>query len=286
MATIGIVGLGNMGSGMAVTLAKSGYDVIGYDPYTTFKDKLSDHIKFTDSIAELAQATKTIIISLPNSQNVEDVILSDDGIFAHAQTGTIILETSSADPKSTQAISKKLLENNIYLVDGPVSGGPKAANSGSMTMFLGGLKDKVDELEAVISCLTKKAVYIGESGAGHATKLINNLLCGINLLATGELISITKALGLDAESVINGINAGSGRSGVTEVNAPTWILNNAFDSGFSMKLMRKDLRAAAKLIQETQKDTPLSSQAINLWQASAENIADELDFNQIVNLYK
>nr|WP_279389484.1 NAD-binding protein [Paracandidimonas soli] len=126
-------------------------------------------------------------------------------------------------------------------------------------------------------------MHVGPVGAGHSAKLFNNLLCGINLIAAGEAIRVAKAAGLDIEQILSGVNAGSGRSGVTEVNCPTWILNGAFNSGFTMKLMRKDLRLAAAMIAQSGANAPLSQEALRLWADSADAIEDGEDFNRIVD---
>src|SRR5690606_8389670 len=123
----------------------------------------------------------------------------------------------------------------------------------------------IETLTPVLDTLTGKRVHVGPVGAGHSAKLFNNLLCGINLLAVGEAIRVARAAGLDIAHILEGVNAGSGRSGVTEVNCPTWILNGAFNSGFTMKLMRKDLRLAAEMIEKSGAATPLSVEALRLW---------------------
>src|SRR5690606_5360439 len=106
--------------------------------------------------------------------------------------------------------------------------------------------------------------------------------CGSTLLAGGEAIRVAEAAGLDIGQILQGVNAGSGRSGVTEVNCPTWILNGAFDSGFTMKLMRKDLRLAADMVEKAGVSAPLSAEALRLWADSASTLADDEDFNRIV----
>ncbi|TCU95262.1 3-hydroxyisobutyrate dehydrogenase-like beta-hydroxyacid dehydrogenase [Paracandidimonas soli] len=226
---------------------------------------------------------RIVVVSLPVSDIVEQVVLGKDGLLQHARAGQIVLDTSTADPASTARIAQALKGSSLRFVDGPVSGGPKAANSGSMTMLLGGEAADIDELAPVLDALTGKRVHVGPVGAGHSAKLFNNLLCGINLIAAGEAIRVAKAAGLDIEQILSGVNAGSGRSGVTEVNCPTWILNGAFNSGFTMKLMRKDLRLAAAMIAQSGANAPLSQEALRLWADSADAIEDGEDFNRIVD---
>lgn len=280
---VGLIGLGNMGSGMALSAVRAGLSTIGFDPAIADRAALeAAGIVLVDSVADVSAQAEVIVLSLPNSAIVEDVVLGADGLLHHAREGQIVLDTSTADPASTLRIAEALRDSPLRFVDGPVSGGPKAAHAGSMTMLLGGETADIHALQPVLDALTAKCVHVGPVGAGHSAKLFNNLLCGINLLAVGEAIRVARAAGLDIEKILQGVNAGSGRSGVTEVNCPTWILNGAFDSGFTMKLMRKDLGLAAEMIENSGAHAPLSQEALRLWKASAGQLGDAEDFNRIV----
>jgi len=283
MTNVGVIGLGNMGAGMALSAARAGLKVTGFDPATTSRQALLDAgVALVDDIAALSAQADVIVLSLPTSDIVEKVVLGEGGLLAQARAGQIVLDTSTADPASTARIAQALQGSPLRLVDGPVSGGPKAAHSGAMTMLLGGEAADIDMLAPVLEALTAKRVHVGPVGAGHSAKLFNNLLCGINLIAAGEAIRVAKAAGLNVEQILKGVNAGSGRSGVTEVNCPTWILNDAFNSGFTMKLMRKDLRLAAAMIEQSGAGAPLSREALRLWADSAASVDDAEDFNRIV----
>src|SRR5690554_5152724 len=280
---LGVIGLGNMGAGMALSAVRAGIDTLGFDPASKAVEELrAAGVTLVDSIAEMSAQVDVIVLSLPTSDIVESVVLGDDGLLRHARSGQIVLDTSTADPASTARIAEALRGSPLRFVDGPVSGGPKAAHAGSMTMLLGGEAADIETLTPVLDALTGKRVHVGPVGAGHSAKLFNNLLCGINLLAVGEAIRVAQAAGLDIEKILQGVNAGSGRSGVTEVNCPTWILNGAFDSGFTMKLMRKDLGLAAEMIENSGAHAPLSQEALRLWKASAGQLGDAEDFNRIV----
>lgn len=281
---VAVIGLGNMGAGMALSLQRAGFSVSGFDPSPAAREALAGKgITLLDSLAELVAQAQVIVLSLPTSDIIERVVLGEEGIVAHVSQPTILLDTSTADPTSTRRIAEALANSALTLVDGPVSGGPKAAHGGNMTMLLGGDEAVLAHLSPVLDALTGKRVRVGEVGAGHSAKLLNNLLCGMHLLAAGEAMRIARGAGLEPEEILRGINAGSGRSGVTEVNYPTWILNEAFDSGFTMKLMRKDLRLAADLIVRSGAGVPLAEEALRLWQTSLPAIADTDDFNCIVN---
>jgi len=283
MKNIGVAGLGNMGRGMALSLQRGGFTVAGYDPSPAAAENMArEDVQIFASVAALAAAVDVLILSLPTSDVVEAVVFGADGILAGARPGLLVVDTSTADPASTRKVAAALAEKSIRFVDAPVSGGPKGAATGTMTMVLGGSADDVAAVTPVLEAMSAKRVHVGPVGAGHVTKLLNNLMCGAHLIVAGEAARIAAEAGLDPQQIFEGINAGSGRSGITQVNYPTWIFNDAFDSGFTMKLMRKDLRLAMGLVSELGTAAPLAGEVGRLWAASAEAVADDADFNRIV----
>lgn len=285
MATIGIVGLGNMGRGMALTLQRKGHRVLGTDASPTARAALAaEGIETHDGLAPLTAEADVLVLSLPTAEIVEAVVAGPDGILAHARAGLTIVDTTSSHPDTSRRMAARLAEVGIDFVDAPVSGGPKGAITGTMTMVLGGDDAVVARVEPILADMSAKRVHIGPVGAGHVCKIVNNLLCAAHLLTGAEAMRIAREAGVDPARLLEGLNGGSGRSGVTLVNFPTWILNGAFDSGFTMKLMRKDVRLAAQLVDELGLDLPMTAETARLWAESAETIADGEDFNRIVDL--
>jgi 3-hydroxyisobutyrate dehydrogenase len=225
-----------------------------------------------------------IVLSLPTAAIVEDVVAGPGGIAACAAPGRLVIDTSTSHPDTTRRLADVLAARGASLIDAPVSGGPKGALAGTMTMVIGGSDADVARATPVLEAMSAKRVHIGPVGAGHTTKIINNLLCAAHLLTAAEAVRLAQAAGVDPARMLEGINAGSGRSGVTMVNYPTWILNGAFDSGFTMKLMRKDVRLAAQLAEELGLALPLAGETARLWEGSAATIGDGEDFNRIVEL--
>jgi len=283
MKQIGVAGLGNMGRGMALSLQRGGFAVSGYDPAATAAESMArEGVNIYASVAALAGAVDVLILSLPTSDVVEAVVFGADGLLAGAWPGLLVVDTTTADPNSTRKVAAALAEKGVRFIDAPVSGGPKGAATGTMTMVLGGVADDVAAVTPVLEAISAKRVHVGPVGAGHVTKLLNNLMCGAHLIVAGEAARIAEAAGLDPLQIFEGINAGSGRSGVTQVNYPTWIFNQAFNSGFTMKLMRKDLRLAMGLLAELGTSAPLAGEVGRLWAASDTALADGEDFNHIV----
>jgi len=274
---IGIVGCGAMGGAMIARLVEQDHPVRCYDADVqacTRAGTLGGVV--CDSLAELAQRCDRIILSLPRAEIVVSVM---EGLIPHLQAGTIILDTSTSEPQTTKDLAAAA--TGYTFLDGPVSGGPGGARAGTMTMVLGGPADAIEELRPILNDLTAKTVHIGPAGAGHAAKIANNLLCAANLVLVSEMARLADSNGISLDSLLQGVNAGSGRSGVSEVNFPKWVLSGAYDSGFTMGLMRKDVGLATKLASAADLDLPATRAIAAIWEQSRDTLADSADFNEI-----
>lgn len=283
MKTVGVIGLGNMGRGMARSAARGGYRVLGFDAAPGVAAALAaDGVEVRDSIAAIANEADVLILSLPTSAIVEEVVLGKGGVASGGKAGLIVVDTTTADPDSTRKVAAALAECRIGFVDAPVSGGPKGAATATMTMVLGGSDADVAAVEPILAVISAKRVHVGPVGAGHVTKIINNMLTGVHLLAASEAVRAAQGAGVDPEKLVEALNGGSGRNSATLTNYPTWIFNDKFDSGFTMKLMRKDVRLAMALLDNVHQDAPIAKEAGRLWAASEASIGDAEDFNRIV----
>ncbi|WP_316174016.1 NAD(P)-dependent oxidoreductase [Bradyrhizobium sp. SZCCHNRI1073] len=285
MTAVGIIGLGNMGRGMALTLKGAGFAITGYDTLAATRAALAaEGIAIADDIGGVIAAADVVILSLPTAGIVADVVEGAGGILAQARAGVVIVDTSTSHPETSRRLAEQLKARGMSFVDAPVSGGPKGAATGTMTMVIGADGDDLARVLPVLERMSAKRVHVGGVGAGNVAKIVNNLLCAAHLLTAAEALRIADAAGVDAGRLLEGLNAGSGRSGVTLVNVPNWILNRAFDSGFTMQLMRKDVRLAAQFIGELGLSLPMAADTARIWADSAASIADTDDFNRIVEL--
>lgn len=281
--TIGIVGLGRMGNGMAQSLLREGFTVLGTDIGETQRQAAKEiGVGIVADIKALCAESSVIILSLPMAKHVQAVVKGKDGIIDCAQPNTLIIDTSTSEPDVTRALSIELAQLGHQLLDCPVSGGPAGAEAGTMVMVVGGERSSLERAQLYLDALSSKVVYMGKSGNGHAAKLINNLLCAAHLVTTAEAVALGTKAGLDPKDLIAGLNAGSGRSAISEVNFPRWILNQSFDSGFTMELMRKDVRLAKNMIGEMGLELPVAEQVAKIWSQSEANIPDQDDFNCII----
>jgi 3-hydroxyisobutyrate dehydrogenase len=282
---IGVIGLGKMGLGMAGALKRAGFTVRGMDLSPQARQAArANGIDVAEGLPGLLSGVSLIVLSLPNSKNVLTLVGGDQGLAKLADKDTLVLDTTTGDPKLTRQIADILAKEGVRYIDAPVSGGPRGAASGQLTMFIGGDHGDIQQAEPALAALGAKRFHIGQVTAGQIAKLVNNLLVASHLLTASEAFRMAESAGVAVEQLIDAINTGSGRSGVTLYNYPSRIMNGAFDSGFTMGLMRKDVGLAVDLINQSGLYLPISSKVGDIWKASAAALADGEDFNRIVTL--
>jgi 3-hydroxyisobutyrate dehydrogenase len=279
---IAVVGLGQMGLGMAATLAGKGFAVSGFDVAETSRQKAAAAgITVKPTLAEAFSGAQAIILSLPLAAHVQEVVEGPGGVLAVAAKGAIVIDTSTSEASVSRKLAEVCAVKGMGFLDAPVSGGPAGAKAGTLTMMIGGDAAHVRAAQPVLDAIAAKVIHVGPSGAGNVAKLVNNLLVAVNLLTVSEAMRLSEAAGVPTADVLKVVNAASGRSAVSEVNYPRWIQSGAFDSGFTMGLMRKDVRLAKALIAETGLDLPLAELAAQMWKDSAAQLPDGEDFNRI-----
>ena len=283
MMRIGVLGLGNMGAGMAATLVSKGFSVSGFDLSSTALAKAAQQsVKIATSAAELTSSVDLLILSLPKAEHVRAACLDDGGIFSSGNRGLIVVDTTTSTPEMSREMAGILAEKGIDFMDAPVSGGPAGAASGTMTMVIGAKDDALTKALPVLEAMSGTRVHVGDVGAGNVVKIANNLLSAAHLITTAEAISLAAQAGVEPDKCLAGINAGSGRSAVSQASFPRWITSKSYDSGFTMGLMRKDTGLALALADQLGMALPLSREAIRLWGDSRSTLADSEDFNCIV----
>lgn len=276
---IGLIGCGAMGGGMISRLIETDHEVLCYDALPEARARVQARgAAVCDTLTEIAQACDLIILSLPRAQIVEAVMQE---LGPQLRAGTIVLDTSTSEPATTTQLAKTATEAGYEFIDGPVSGGPAGAKGGTMTMVMGGPEAAIAKIRPILKDLTAKIVHVGPAGSGHAAKIANNLLCAANLVLVSEMAQLAKSAGIPLDSLLEGVNAGSGRSGVSEVNFPKWIMNEEYNSGFTMGLMRKDVGLATKLAASADLNLPATRAIAAIWEDSRAELDDSADFNEI-----
>jgi 3-hydroxyisobutyrate dehydrogenase len=281
--SIGVIGLGRMGLAMTRTLLREGFAAVAYDMLPEARERArSIGATVADTLPALFADARIVVSSLPLGADVEAIVAGDGGLLASvSEPGALLVDTSTSEPETTRKLHALLRKRGHGMLDAPVSGGPSGAQAGTLTMMVGGEEADLARAGPVLDALSAKVIHVGGPGAGNVAKLINNLLCAAHLLTNGEALRLAQAAGVDPASVMRAVNAASGRSGVSEVNVPRWILSETFDSGFTMGLMRKDVRLAIDLLRSVGAVAPMSEFVGAMWAGSADVLADDEDFNRM-----
>jgi 3-hydroxyisobutyrate dehydrogenase len=195
--------------------------------------------------------------------------------------GAVVVDMSSSQPAATRSLALAANERGVALVDAPVSGGVSGAERGSLTIMVGGPAAEVRRVRPLLDVLGARVLHVGDVAAGHAVKALNNLLSATHLLATSEAMTAAAAFGLDVSVVLDAINTSSGRSGSTENKWPNFIVPGTFDSGFTLRLLLKDIRIALGIAESAGTQARLSAAAVELWAEAADGLPADADHTEI-----
>ncbi len=243
---LGFIGLGQMGKHMAMNLLKNGKELTVNDVRPDlFKEFEDNGAQATTDIRQAAQAD-ILFLCLPDSRIVQNVILGERGIMQTLKKGQIIVDFSTIKYSTTLEIAKALEQIGVEFLDAPISGMEARAKDGTLTVMCGGRKDVFERVLPFFECVGTKILYMGDTGSGQLTKLINQLLFDINAAALAEILPMSLKMGLDPVKVGEVVNSGTGRSYASEFFIPR-ILEDNFSDGYLMKNAYKDLVSAAEI---------------------------------------
>ncbi|TCL09216.1 3-hydroxyisobutyrate dehydrogenase [Shimia isoporae] len=267
---IGFIGLGNMGGPMAANLAKAGHEVIGFDMASVN----IEGVTLADSGAAAAAGADVVITMLPNGQILRAVA---DEIIPAMTAGAAFVDCSTVDVDSARAVAEKATAANLLPVDAPVSGGIGGAAAGTLTFMAGGSSDAFAKADPLFDIMGQKAVHCGDSGAGQAAKICNNMILGVTMIATCEAFSLADKLGLDRQKMFDVVSTSSGYSWTMNAYCPAPGVgpqspaDNDYQPGFASELMLKDLRLSQQAAESADADTPMGQAATALYEQFVEN---------------
>ena len=280
---LGLIGLGNLGGRIGKNLIRKGHELSVYDldqsALNTFR-----HLGATvfDSPSALSSANQVVITVLPNAQIVKNVVLGEDGLLAGFEQGSTLIDMTTSEPDVTKEIGQKLSDYGISMLDAPVSGGIKKAEDGTLAIMVGGHEETFLKFNPLFQDMGSNIIHVGELGAGHTIKALNNMLTATTLAITGEMLAVGTKLGLDPDKMLEVINSSSGRSFSSEVKFPQQVLSRKFEVGFTIDLMCKDISIATKLVNNSEVPSFVSSACYQLWQLAKARGGGKLDHTAIV----
>jgi 3-hydroxyisobutyrate dehydrogenase len=278
--SVAFVGLGRMGLPMATCLVAGGVPTVGFDVSQAARDALAAAGgTVAPSAAAAAAGAATVVLMLPDSGVVESVLDAPEVVSALGR-GTTVVDMSSSEPGRTRALAERLAAIGVPMVDAPVSGGVARAVTGKLAVMAGGADEDVRRVEPVLKLLGT-IFRCGGIGSGHAVKALNNLMSATHLLVTSEAVLAGQRFGLDPATLLDVVNASSGRSGSTENKWPNFVLPGTYDSGFGLRLMLKDMRIAVGLAEQVGLPSRLGADAVSVWARAAEELPGDADHTEI-----
>lgn len=277
----GFIGLGNMGIPMTNSLIAADIQVVGYDANPgPLAQRHSPLYELVDNLARVAE-TEILILMLPNGGIVREVLLGPDGALSHIPAGGLVIDMSSADPDIYPEISEALAEKDIQFIDAPVSGNVRGAAAGSLTIMAGGDDSAIDRAMPLFSAMGEKVFRTGPLGSGQVMKALNNLVSAGSLMMTIEALLVAKKAGLDPSQANAILNVSTGRNNSTDRKIEPFVLNGAYNSGFGLSLMAKDLRTAGAVADRLGAAMPLAHHAVEMANAAEIALGPDADHTEV-----
>ncbi len=281
-ATIAFVGLGQMGVPMALNLSAAGFTLRGYDASTAAREAFAcAGGQIMPSMQDALRGADALILMLPNGSIVRSVLTDRETLDQLSVSSPLVIDMSSSAPLGTATLGQELQQHGVVMIDAPVSGGVKRAREGKLAIMAGGDRDAIERAKPIFEVLGSSLFVTGTLGSAHAMKALNNFVSAAGLVAAAEAMIIGRQFGLDPDTIVDVLNASSGRNNSTELKMKQFVLSGAYNSGFGLGLMSKDVSTAADLGQELGLDLPSLKLMAKVWAKAAEEFAGQGDHTEI-----
>jgi len=262
---LGFIGIGVMGRPMVLNLLKAGHQVTIFARHPEkpeVQEVLQAGAKLAPSARAVAMASDIVITMLPNSPQVEEVVIGPQGVLEGVRKGLIIIDMSTIAPMVSQKLAEAAAAHGVYFLDAPVSGGSQGAVNGTLTIMVGGEREIFEQGRPVLEAMGKKEniFYVGSHGSGEVVKIVNNMLAGAIAAAIAEAFVLGVKAGADVETMARVVGVSTGASWQLSNQFPLRAFNGSFQPGFMTNLLHKDLGLALDLAAELQ--TPVALTAL------------------------
>ena len=284
MLTVGYIGLGLMGKSIARNIHKAGFPLVVHNRSRAAVDELvAEGARAAGSPAEVATQVEVVFTALPDTPDVEKVVLGEKGILAGARAGLIFVDNSTIKPAAARRLAASLAERGVLSLDAPVSGGDIGARNGTLAIMVGGPVDALEKVRPVFQAMGKTVTHIGEAGAGQVAKAANQIMVAAQMVAMGELLIFSQKAGVDPQKVVEAIQGGAAQCWTLDVKPARLFAGNR-TPGFKAHMQAKDLN----IILETAREygIPLPSAAVDaqLYNAMLQNGMGELDNSAVIGM--
>jgi 2-hydroxy-3-oxopropionate reductase len=282
MTSIAFIGLGIMGSPMAVHLQQAGHHVVGYNLHPDKTRPLVDAGgRAAESIAQAVADVDVVAVMVPDSPDVQDVLTGEGGVFDNAKPGTLVIDFSSIRPDVTTGLAEQAATKGLRLVDAPVSGGEAGAINAALSIMVGGDADDFEAAKPYLDVVGKTVVHVGPSGAGQTVKAANQLIVAANIEALAEAVVFLEAYGVDTAAALEVLGGGLAGSKVLDQKKQN-MLDRAFEPGFRIALHHKDLGIVTAAAREAGVVVPLGAIVAQLMASALANGDGGLDHSGLL----
>lgn len=276
--SVGVIGLGNMGRGIAKNIAKAGHDLMVWDLDETARNQFSD-VAHVAAPSEMAAKAEIVIFVVPGSEQIDAIL---DPMLANAAPNLILWDFTTSDPVYTKRLAARASGAGVpYMDAGMTGGGAKGADEGTMTLMIGGEPEVLEKSRPVLETCAGELIHLGPSGAGHTIKVVHNLITHTNFLACSEAGRLAEAAGIDLADMIKVFNAGNARSFISERRFPDHILSETWDGRSRIFNLRKDVGMAVALSKELGSPMRIGHQTLAWIQAAIDAGMEDEDFTRL-----
>ncbi|HVM70669.1 MAG TPA: NAD(P)-binding domain-containing protein [Anaerolineales bacterium] len=284
MLTVGYIGLGLMGKSIARNIHKAGFPLVVHNRSRAAVDELvAEGATRAHSPAEVAAQVDVVFTNLPDTPDVEKVVLGEHGILSGAHPGLIFVDNSTIKPAAARAIAASLAAREVLSLDAPVSGGDIGARNGTLAIMVGGPTEALERVLPVFQAMGKTITHVGAAGAGQVAKAANQIMVAAQMVAMGELMIFSQKAGVDPQKVVAAIKGGAAQCWTLDVKPPRLFAGNRAP-GFKAHMQAKDLN----IILETAREygIPLPSAAVDaqLYNAMLQNGMGDLDNSAVIGM--
>lgn len=280
---IGFIGLGIMGKPMARNLMKAGYSLAIHNRSRTVVEELrKEGAQTAEGAKEVAERSDTVITMLPDSPDVELVYAGENGVFAGAKAGTLLIDMSSISPVVTRKLVVQAEKRGLEMLDAPVSGGEAGAIGATLSIMIGGKVSAVERAMPIFRVLGKNIVHVGDAGAGQVTKAANQMVVGTTIAIVGEALVLAAKAGVDPAKVRQALLGGFAQSKILEAHGQK-MLDRNFKPGFRIRLHEKDMKIALATGSEYGVPLMVTSQVAQMMTAMKSMGKGDLDHSGLVS---
>lgn len=282
--TVGYIGLGLMGKSIARNILKAGFSLVVHNRSQAAVDELvGEGAQRAGSPAEVASRVEVLFTSLPDTPDVEKVVLGDQGIIAGAHEGLIYVDNSTIKPASARHIAEVLGEKGVQCLDAPVSGGDIGAREGTLAIMVGGPADALEKVMPIFKVMGKTITHVGEAGAGQIAKAANQIMVAAQMVAMGELLVFAQKAGANPRKVVEAIRGGAAQCWTLDVKPPRLFSGNRLP-GFKAYMQAKDLNIVLETARQYGIPVPSAAVHSQLFNAMLQMEMSELDNSAVLGV--